>query len=92
MPTEILLLLGNMILTVILFFISLCYVVHGNIKGVQFMSFGLLNMAISCAILLYNGDSYMSLDQTSNLARAALVLLGLSALLNWAYQGSKKVS
>ena len=49
------------------------------------MAFGLLNLAISCTLLLCFYSDKIYLDKAS-LIIATIIFIGLSALFYWAYQ------
>jgi len=89
--TEILalVLLGSLISAATLFFYSFYLSVLGNIKWAKLLAFGLLNLVFSCAVILYCGNSQISLSQAGNLKISAFVFAGLSALFYWSYQLAK---
>jgi len=68
------------------FLISFILSIRKNVLWLKFMAFGLLNLAISSALLIYFNGIEMANKQIENLVIAAVSFICLAALFYLAHQ------
>ena len=86
---EYLLLVASLISTAVLFLISLIFSISKNNQWLKFMAYGLLNLTLSCVVLLYLGRDFIPSRQVENLVIAAFVFIVFGGFFFLVYQLNK---